>query len=112
MCGNVRHLSLLHVQPSALASFEKFRQLHSIRLIRSQLNGIDTRGAKQPRGFLLRAGLALSKGSALPRIAGIDLNDLAGFGIVEDEAPERRQFQFVTIGDLHSHDIMSSVCLP
>ena len=99
------------MKPPPFASFKKSGQAHRIRLIGAQLNCVDSCRAKQSSEIRLGAGLPLSETATLASIAGIDLDDFAGFGIVEHQPAQSWEFQLKTIGDLHGDDVMPSIDL-
>ena len=75
------------------------------------MNRIDPGRAKQSRQIGLRARLALGKGRAFPLVAGVNLNHFAGLGIVQYQPAKGGEFELITIGNLHRHDIMTPIGL-
>src|SRR5712691_10428740 len=97
------------VEAAAFARFKKSAQRGGVGLIGAQLNEIDAHGAEQALQFLLRLGLAPREGGPFAGVTGVDLQDLAGFGILEHEPAQRRQFHFVSVGDVHAHDVVTAI---
>ena len=96
---------------AAFTGFEEAPEGGGVRLVGAQLDGIDAGGSEEAAQFFLGFGLALGENGAFARIAGIDFDDLAGFGVFEDEIPERWEFEFEAIDNLDGDDIMAAVGL-
>src|SRR6266571_6758382 len=99
------------VEAAAFARFKEPAQRGGVGLIGAQLNEIDAHRAEQALQFLLRLGLASGEGGPFAGVTGVDLQDLAGFGILKHEPAQRRHFQFVSVGDVHAHDVVAAIGL-
>jgi hypothetical protein len=97
--------------PSSLTGFEKAAQSRRIRRVRAQLDGIDTGRLKEAAKISLGAFLALPENPTLAFIAGVDFDDFAGLGVLQNEITQRRQFRLVTIGDLDGDDVVLAIGL-
>lgn len=65
------------------------------------------RAGPAPAGSSLTQG----KGGTAPEVCRVHLHHFAGLGILEHQASQRRQLQFVGIGDLHRNEIMPAADL-
>ena len=99
------------MQPPSLTGLKKPRQLNRIRLIGAQLNCVDSGRAKEPRQIGLGTGLSLSETAALASVAGVDLDNFTGLGIVKHQPTQSREFKLKPIGNLHCDDVMPSIGL-
>ena len=91
--------------------FKESAQRAGVRLVGSQLNGVDVCAAEQFEQFRLRFRLPLDERGPLALVAGVHFNDFAGLGVLQNQPAQRRQFQFETIGDLDRDDIMPAIHL-
>jgi len=99
------------VQAALFARFKKFCEGGAVRLIGAQLDGINAGAAENFQQVGLRLGLALREGQAFAEFGGVDLDDFAGFGVLQNQAADGGQFEFKAVGDLNGDDVMAAIGL-
>ena len=62
-----------------------------------------------PRQFAELFLLAQGKGIAAGPVCRVDFQNFAGLGVFQNQPAQCGQFQFVPVGDLHGHDIVSPI---
>ena len=64
------------------------------------MDGVNAGGAEQARRFSPSARLALGKDAAAARVTGVQLDQFARLGVLENKPAQRGQFLFEPVGDL------------
>ena len=98
------------MHPPPLAGFEKSSQRGRVRFTGSQADRINACAAQCPVKFSLVLLLLPGKGAARGGIR-VHFDDVTGFRVLQNQSSERRKIQFVSIHNLHRHDVVPSVGL-